>query len=86
MIRLVGVPMVIGGFRDANNRVTRGVEVCHHMRDIVALCLAAMCAMRLDLAETSGERKLLLAREELFRKYDDMMREKGGPDCVLQFG
>src|SRR5262249_38049914 len=86
VIRLVCMPMVIGGFRGAEHRIAIGVEVRHDMRDIVALGLAAMRAVHLDLAEMGGECKLLLAGQEVAREKDDVMREKGAPDRALHFG
>src|SRR5262245_50616672 len=70
--------MVVGGARDAVARLAVGVEVRHHMRDIIALALGARAtrAMHLDLAEIRGEQELLLARERLVGKDDDMMREE----------
>ena len=53
------------------------------MRDAVSLFLAAMRAMHLHFAEIGREGELLLAGQRLFRKYDNMMREKRFPDRVL---
>jgi len=45
-----------------------------------------MGAVHLDFAEIAREGELLSARQELAREDDDMVRKKGAPDRVLQFG
>ncbi len=55
------------------------------MRDAIALAFAAMRAMHLDLAEIRRKGELLLPRQPLVRKDDDMVGEKGIDDRVLQF-
>jgi hypothetical protein len=80
------MPVVIGSLGDPQHGISVGVEVRHDMRDIVAFRFAAMGAVHLDFAEIAREGELLSARQELAREDDDMVRKKGAPDRVLQFG
>ena len=54
------------------------------MRDAVSLALATMRAMGLDLAEIRREGELLLPRQRLIRKDDDVMGEKGLDHRILR--
>ena len=83
VVRLVGVPVVIGGFRDPDCRLAVGIEVRHHMRDVVPLAFATMRAMHLDFAEICREGELPLPAQQLLREDDDVMREKRRDDRIL---